>query len=87
MLDYNQEKKLELLLSLIDLPSEMPTRDQLRDGQGKYTESPKQSKSDSDDVIWVHCGNGTFVRRRKTRYVIYDCVFIFSILGAFALIM
>jgi hypothetical protein len=85
MLDYQQEKKLEMILSLIDLPEQ---KEQPRDDQGRFSEqNPKKSKSDLDDVIWVDCGNGTFVRRRKMRYVIYDVSIIVFIFGVVALVL
>jgi hypothetical protein len=82
MMDYNQERKLKMILDMI------PDPQQPRDEQGRYTEKKQEElKSDLDKVTWVPAGDGVFIRRRKARYMIYDLLFISGLIAAFAWIL
>jgi hypothetical protein len=82
-MDFEQERKLERILDLIHLPEEQP-----RDEKGRYTsKKTEEYKSDLDKVDWFPVGDNVFVRRRKIRYVLYDCAILFSILVGVMLVV
>lgn len=79
MLSIEQEQKLKMLLDAIPEPQSRSFAEQLRDDRGRFTEK-KEFKSELDKVTWKPVGNGVYVRRRKSFYILCDVLVLMGVL-------
>lgn len=85
MLDYQQEQQMKVFLDAI---SPRENLDQARDEKGRFVEEQTETvKLDYDKVYWKPINDHTFVRRRKSYYVLIDSAVLLGVLVVISIIM